>query len=283
MNEENPLDELENEPTEKLISEEVEEVQEVVEGEEKSEDFVREPLTPEQEAVRTEKNRTRYSRRVKRQNDELTQKDNIIKQQADRIKAYEDANRIKAEPDQDDYVDHDDYKRDQKTYQDQEVNDRVQAQLTEERNKESQSKANREYNRKAQDYAMKRVDAIDADPKYKSYENSVDDAVNAFNAPEIEQAIVRGGGTAMVAYLGKHLDELEDIASMGVYDRMYELGQIANKVKAKAPKKISTAPDPVRSDRGSVKASQAKSSGSRHAYIKGESFKERAMRKNGRT
>jgi len=86
----------------------------------------------------------------------------------------------------------------------------------------------------------------------------------------------------LVAYLGKNPDELTDIALMNKEDRLYELGKLAAKVKAKSLKTISSAPDPVRSEKVSAPKTKPQFGGSKHVYIKNETFLERAKRINGR-
>ena len=277
MTEENPLSELANEPTEPVLVEG--EVTETV-----VEDEVKAPEEVEQAKVEEKtKARNRLSDRLKKETYQKREFERQLK--AERAKNAElmERNRIQEEPDPENYSDNETYNRDRKAYSEQEIDDKVNAKMAERDKASRQQVANEQINKQTDTYVNNRVKAMESEPKYREYEKSVDDAVKAFEAPEIHNAILKGDGTELVTYFGKNPEVLEDIALMSASDRMYELGKIASKVKAKSPKTISTAPKPTREVKASAQR-QAKASGKgRHVHIKNESSLDRARRLNGFT
>ena len=273
MTEETPLEELANEPENKLIPEET--------AEKPAEEAKSEEAVEADKVVEKEKAKRRLSDRLKEQ----TYQRREAERQADALRAENEklkaSSKITQEPDPDDYADRDQYNRDKELFTEQEVDNRVNQKLQQEKERERQAQADREINKKTVEYVTERAKVIEVDSSYREHERDVDDVVKAYGVPEIHNAILKGGGPAMVTYLGKHSDELTDIALMSPEDRLFELGKIAAKVKAKSPKKISSAPDPTRSDRGSATQSKA-TGGSKHVFNKNESFKDRAKRLNGR-
>ena len=233
MTEENPLTELEHEPTETVLEgQEVEGQEGEVSPEEQVEKAAQEKAAKKQ----------RYSDRVKDLNTKFREEERAGKAKDRRIAELEDAAKIKSKPVAGDYEDHDKYLADDKKYSEQEINDRVNVRFEEKQAESRRDEANKQINKQTEVYVSNRQKAISEDSKYIEYEKIVDN-VNK-DAPEIFNAILKGGGPAMVKYLGQNPDELEDIVLTDPSERMFELGKIAAKVKAKSPKTTSTAPDP---------------------------------------
>ena len=276
MREMTPLEEIELEPTESVLEE----------VEEKEVDGVEEDLEPKDEeetkAQDKEKAKKRLSDRLKEQTYNYRESERKNEELRLKIEKLEATKRIKEEPDPDDYADRDDYIRDKKLFTAQEVEDQVNHKLNAEKDRQRQEQANIEINKQTTNYVTKRAEFIKSDEKYREYEKDVDDVVRAYGVPEIQSAVLKGGGPEMVAYLGKNSDELTDIAMMSKEDRLFELGKIAAKVKAKALKTVSSAPNPTRSEKGSATTTKAQSGGSKHSFNKNETFLERARRINGK-
>ena len=251
MNEITPLEELENEPTDSLIETSVEEIEiENPEDEDVSSggDELEQEGNEVKDANPPKANKgNRFSKKIQRQHWENQELKRELAKEREITKSFKEANRIKERPDIDNYDSHESYQQDTNKYNDQQVNARAQEIVEQERGQARQREANRQINQLTEKYVVERSKVTEVDSNYREYEKSVDEA------PEIQNAILKGGGTAMVQHFGKNPDVLEDIALMSPQDRLFELGKIANKVKAKTPKKVSSAPNPTSSDRGSAR------------------------------
>ena len=275
MNEETPLEELSNEPTDPIIEEGAEDVVESEEGTTE----VAEVEEPAKEEAPKPAKKNRFEKALKKQyweTQEAKREAKALKEENERLK---EATRIKEEPDPDNYVDNDKYQEDKRLYNEQEVEAKVNQRFNQKQAEMRQAQASQEINKRTVAYVTERAAVVKDDANYREFEKGVDDVVKAYEAPEIHNAILKGGGTAMVKYFGKNPEELTDIALMAPQDRLFELGKIAAKVRAKAPKKISSAPNPVRSEKGSTQRPSTIGGTSRK---KGESLQDRKDRINGR-
>ena len=81
----------------------------------------------------------------------------------------------------------------------------------------------------------------------------VDAIVNASGSEAIRQTVLGSDiGPAIVDYLGNNPDELEEIADKSQLEQARVLGRIEAKLEAKPVKKVSSAPAPTRSSKGSA-------------------------------
>jgi hypothetical protein len=272
MIEETAFAELENEPVEPVV--EKEETTEQSEQPEKQENSEEEKAKAKRRLSDRLKQRTREFRDAERKNQELEAE----------LSKYRDQSKIKTEPKPTDYDDLEKFNADNRRWMEQE-RERIRK---EEREAIKQDLRAEEDNKKFSDdleaYKKSAIKIKAEDPKYQKYAEEVDDVINSLHAPEIKGIIIkaRSLGPEIVRYLGTHTDELEEIASASPFDRVYQMGQLVNKLKAKSVKTGSSAPDPVRSESGSAPNARV-ISGSKHStVIKGETFAERAKRLNGR-
>jgi len=259
------LEELESEPVEPVIeTPENNEAEEKQEGEEKQE-------KPKE---------NRYSRRVKDLNTKYRQEQREKEALQKRLNEIEEKNKLKKEPEPDDYDD---------GVVPEEIKKKWDNQTRESIREEERNKLKQEQKAKKQAekwdegrklYIKSRADYVKEDPSFGSYEREIDDAVDQFQAPEIQNMIVESKelGPAIVSHFGKNPDDLLDIASASPQKRFFKMGQLIAKLEAKPVKKSSSAPAPTRSEKGSAKKVVA---GRNAPRGKNETFAEYARRKNG--
>lgn len=166
---------------------------------------------------------------------------------------------IKNEPDPDDYADRDKYVQDRESWKDQE-RQRIRAEESVKlRQSIEQERYQSQIEKQKEGYIAGRVDAIKDDPKYHEYEKEIDKVVDAFEAPEIQDLIIAASkqGPKIVKYLGTNPDELEEIASASPKERVFLMGKLVAKLEAKPVKNISSAPNPIRSEKGGATRTSA--------------------------
>lgn len=188
----------------------------------------------------------------------------------------------KVEPDPEDYSDRQKYTEDREAWKEAERG-RIRAEESERLKTEArQAEARQTLEKQKDGYIKGRADAIKEDPKFHEYEKEIDKVVDAFEAPEIQDLILAASkhGPQIVSYLGKNPDELEEIAGSSPRERIFRMGKLIAKLEAKlAPSKISSAPNPTRSEKGSAPRVLAPS-GKVYTPEK-ESFQAYAKRING--
>lgn len=214
---------------------------------------------------------TYHRRQAEREREELRQENAALKART----------ALKAEPDPDDYADRDKYAEDKEAWKKQE-REKIRAEEAENLRRESAQRARQtEAEKQKEAYLSGRQDAIKEDPKFHEYEVEIDKVVEAFDAPEIQDLILaaKKQGPKIVRYLGTNPDELEEIASASPRERAFLMGKLVAKLDAKPAKTISTAPDPIRSERGSAPR-PAVPSGLAFDRTK-ETFAQYSARKNG--
>jgi len=277
MNEENPLDEIENEPTDSLINEEVEEKTESTEVEGKAEE-------------KTEKKKqSRSAYRIEQLNTQLREQereaDKKLAEQAEELKILREQSRIKSEPDPDNYADHDQYRDDStkwKKQEDAKTRQEIRNEILEENRK---AKHKEEADKMAENYAEKKREANGVYDNYQASEDKVIEVLRSHGdfAAQIQRSILRAKhSTAIVNYFGENLDKLQELAFKSPEDQAETVWDLNKQLSAKTLKTKSTAPNPTRSEKGGAPRAKASTGGSKHTYIKGETHMERAKRLNGR-
>lgn len=269
--EETTLQELENEPEEPVI-----EQGEVAEEGTESE--------PQEEPKESKPKENRYSKRVKGLNTQLREEQRARIALEERLKKFEEANKLTEEPNPDTYEDPDKYRKDRNTWNEQE-REKIRQEERENLKRENAQKA---YKKKIDEgveaYKTNRVEYAKNDEKFRSYEIEIDDIVEEYQTPDIQDFILgsKETGPAIVKYLGTNPDELLEIASASPQQRAFKMGRLVSKLEAKPVKKSSSAPPPPRSEGASAPKTNSPAKSSRHTVIKGETFAQRAKRLNGR-
>lgn len=276
MQEETALDELKNEPVAPVVEpkEEVKESGQDGVSHESAEDRAKEKEKAKRRLSDRNKDLTKYWRKEQRKNEELEQ----------RLKKYEEANKIKEEPDVESYDDFNKFKQDNAKWQEQE-RQRIREEEREAiKQEDAQEKYEREIEEGKQAYLKSRAEIAKEDANFKNYEVEIDEVVSEFKAPEIQDIILSAKeiGPSVVKYLGNNQEELIEIASSTPSKRAFKMGRLVAKLEAKPTKKSSSAPSPVRSETGSAPRQPTQRSASKHVARKGETFAERAKRLNGR-
>jgi hypothetical protein len=261
MTEESALTEIEKEPVTPVVEESTE-----AEG--------------KTEEVKEEKPKeNRYSKRVKELNTKFREAERRAEDAEKKLSEQAEANKLKKAPDPDDYDDGEVPESDKKKWDDQ-----VRADIrNEERIRIKQENADKKQQEKLENgknaYIKSRADYVKENPEFRKYEVEIDDAVEQWRAPEIQNIILEAKelGPAIVTHFGNNPDDLLDIASSSPAKRFFKMGQLITKLEAKPVKKTSSAPDPTRPEKGSAKKIAATG-----GYDpKKETFKEFARRSNG--
>jgi hypothetical protein len=257
------------------------EVEESAQGEAVAEVEKEQGEQGQEPSVEKEKAKRRLSDRNRELTYRLRQTERELAAEKLARSAAESRTAIKAEPDPDDYADRDKYTEDKEAWKKQE-REKIRAEEAENIRRESAQRARQtEAEKQKEAYLSSRPDAIKEDPKFHEYEVEIDKVVEAFDAPEIQDLILaaKKQGPKIVRYLGTNPDELEEIASASPRERAFLMGKLVAKLDAKPAKTISTAPDPIRSERGSAQR-PAVPSGLAFDRTK-ETFAQYSARKNG--
>ena len=255
MIEENPLDELENEPTDKVGGE-----IEIKEQGEQKQEGQEEQQEEDSYSKRVRKTITRYTRRAgeaERKAEEAVKEKEAL---AERIKSLEERLSIKQEPDLEDYVNPEAYRRDVKQWEqqkEQEIRNRIESESREEELKRRLLEQSQSI---AQNYASQRTRDIKDDPDLEVNEEILSGIISDYGAVEMQTAIMSSDvATKLVSYLGKNDDLAEDIAKMTTVKQLKEIYKLETKLGAKPVKKESNAPAPA--SRVRVSASTPASTG----------------------
>jgi len=240
-----------------------------------------EEVKPEEggeEQKEAKSNENRYSKRVKELNTKFREAERRAAELEKRLQEKEEATKLKAAPDRAEFDNEDAFRVQQAKWD---------AQVRESIRQEERKKIKRELETKKQQeiidagknsYLKKRADYVKEDPNFHKYEIEIDQAVDQWQAPEIQNIILESKefGPEIVAYFGKNPDELLDIASSSPAKRFFKMGQLVTKLQAKTVKTTSSAPEPIRSEKGSAK----KVSVTGNYDPKRETFQEFARRRN---
>lgn len=250
-----------------------EQVEEKVETPVEPEGAVEQPKVKQPKQEMTPEEKARGKRRL---SDEIKQKTYLYREEqrknaklAERLKELEEQSKLKAEPNPDDYADDNKLKADQDKWRQQE-RDKLRQEVSQElEQKQIQEKEQRRYNKQVETYAQQRETAKENYENYEESEKLVDSVANMSDSGVIRQVILGSEqGTQIVDYLGNNPDELEKISEMSPLEQARVLGRIESKLDAKPIKKTSSAPDPIRSEKGGASASVYKG----HAQGKNESW-----------
>lgn len=196
------------------------------------------------------------------------------------LQEFKAQSKLKKEPDPDDYDDRDRYSADKARWIEQE-RERIRHEEREQIKKEVyHADAQKKLQADTADYLAGRALVIKDDPKFHEYEKEIDKIVEIYDAPEIQNAILRSkkNGARIVQHLGNNPDELEEIASASPQERIFLMGKLSARLEAKTVKTISTAPNPTRSEKGS--AQRVNLPAGRTFNSSKESFKDYAARLN---
>jgi len=229
MTEETPLEEIANEPDTPVIEK----------PEEKSEEKQQEK----------EKAKKRLSDRLKEETWKRREAERQFEAEKKAREELEAQTKLKVEPKEDDYADFTKFQEDKDRWaaqKEQEIEARVTQKVQQEQHQKQAEQA-RQANQA--EYLKSREQYAKDDPKFRDYEVEIDRHVNAYGAPELQDLILKAKeiGPRMVKHLGTHPEELLDIASSPQAERAFLLGKLQAKLEAKPVKKVSSAPDPVRS------------------------------------
>jgi hypothetical protein len=261
MTEELPQEELENEPTEKIAGESA--------FEEKPEEKAEEKPQEDEEKRKS---------RIAYQIGELKRKAREAKEEAERERQarrqLEEQTKIKEEPKEDNYPDYEAYNKDRQkweTQKEQEIREKVARELKEEEFKKKKQTAEA---RRAQNYAEQRNEMAQNDKKFAEHEGMVSDFVNLTGSIELRNFIMESKkGAQIISYLGKHpkhLDNLEGLDDVAQINRIVD--DVLPKLDAKQVKKVSSAPDPVRSGKKSAIAPVNPENETYAEYIRRKNF-----------
>jgi len=241
--------------------------------------------TPEQveaEAKQAEEVKVQEKEKAKRRlsdrNKEITYKLREAERQleAERKVSAElkEAQKIKKEPQEDDFDDFSQF-QEKKTQWSTQKEQEMRQEITQKVQQEQwQAQQQRQAQENQAAYLKNREAFAKDDDKFHDYEVAIDDAVNTWGAPEIQDLILKAKehGPMMVKHLGTHPEELSLIASSSPQERPYLIGRLQAKLEAKPVKKVSSAPDPVRSGGGSAIAPVNPENESVSEYIRRKNF-----------
>ena len=251
-----------------------------VEIEEKeAENLIGEDGKPVEEELEKPKD-NRYSKRVKELNTKYREAERRAAELEKRLQEKEEATKLKEAPDPDKFDNESDFKDSQAKW-DAQVRDAIRQEERQKIKRELETKKQQEIiDAGKNSYLKKRADYVKEDPNFHKYEVEIDEAVDQWQAPEIQNIILESKefGPEIVAYFGKNPDDLLDIASSSPAKRFFKMGQLVTKLQAKTVKKASSAPEPTRSEKGSAKTVSVTG----NYDPKRETFQEFARRKNGR-
>jgi len=256
------LQELEDEPTAKLI-------------EPKAEATIEEKAKAETlKSDDREKAKKRLSDRLKEETYHRREAERKLELSNKLLEEMEVANKLQSEPKEDDYADFTKFKSDQNKWiaqKENEIEDRVTKRITA-ANQEKQY--NQSMQEKQKIYLTHREPLAKEDDKFHDYEVAIDDAVSTWGAPEIQSLILNAKeyGPQIVKYLGNHPDDLVNIASAPQSERSFLMGRLLAKLEAKPVKKITSASDPVRPGSKSAIVEANPSNETVSEYIKRKNF-----------
>ena len=223
----------------------------------------------------------RYSKRVKELNSKWRESERKVADLERKLGEREEAEKIKKEPDPEDYDDMESYRKDRKKWNDQEYSKIRKEERNSIKEKSAGKKQKEAFEKGKNAYLKSRPSYVKEDPDFHKYEVEIDEAVEQWQAPEIQNIILKSKelGCEIVKHFGNNPDDLLDIVSSSPSERIFKMGRLTAKLQAKPVKKSSSAPDPVRSEKGSAKKI---SMDAKDPYDpKRESFSEFARRRNG--
>jgi len=208
----------------------------------------------EEKAQEKEKAKRRLSDRNKELTWKLRETERQLEAEKAAKKEVEDRSKLQTAPKEEDFDTFESYKAQQTkwdTQKEAEIEERVtlkvQTQFA-----EKQTQLELQKNQEA--YNTQRTELAKEDPKMGEYELVVTRAMNDYGVPELQNMILNAKeyGPKMVKHLGTHPDALLDIALATPQERFFQMGKLQAKLEAKPVKKISSAPDPVRSGKASA-------------------------------
>jgi len=221
----------------------------------------------------------RYSKRVKDLNTKYRTEERARIAAEKELAEIKESKKLKKEPQPEDFEDGIVPESKKKQWANQ-TREEIRAEERENLKKESKFKKQQKIideGKKA--YIKGRSAYVNEDPEFHKYEVEIDDIVEEYQAPEIQNIILKSKkGLEIVKHFGKNPDDLLDIASSSPADRVYKMGQLTGKLQAKPVKKSSSAPSPTRSEKGSATST---SLGKNDPRGKNESWSDFCKRKNG--
>lgn len=197
-----------------------------------------------------------------------------------KLQEFEAKSKLKVEPDPESYSDRDEYNADKARWIEQEREKIRQEERDRIKNDIYRTESQKKLQADTADYLAGRALVLKDEPKLHEYEKEIDKIVEIYDAPEIQNAILRSkkSGARIVQHLGNNPDELEEIASASPQERIFLMGKLSARLEAKTVKTISTAPNPTRSEKGS--AQRVNLPAGRAFNSSKESFKDYAARLN---
>lgn len=221
-------------------------------------------LTPEQQESAKVSEKEKARNRLSDRNKILTFQAREAQREAALLKAENEelkkATLLKKEPDPDDYADHDKLQNDLKQWKMQEENRIRQDERNRVRQESTQEKQQRENQERGLKWAAQQQKELAEDKDYLSKEKIVvnklkehAEFIDSYSASNVRNLINdTDNGTKIVAYFNSHPDKLEDILYLSPIKQLKAIADIETEVKAKSPKKISSAPAPIESVKGSA-------------------------------
>lgn len=276
IKEETPQEELENEPTTPVVEENLDNLDVSEESSEESSEE-KEEKAPETKAQARERLSDR-NKKLTFQAREAQRERDALRKENEELKAR---NALKEKPDPDNYDDHDKLEEDNKRWSQQEE-DRIRA------DERARLKRESEVTEKARNWEQQQQKALKEDPNYIQKETKIIETlkdhaqlISVDSASRVRDLLnSTKSGTKIVSHFYENPDDLEDILDMSPLEQLRAIDAVELKVKAKAPKTISSAPNPTRSERGSATVPTVSVGGS--SRKKNETKEERYARINGR-
>jgi hypothetical protein len=263
MTEVTPLEELDNEPKTPVIETNLGDVSKENEGDKPDAKVIEEK----------EKAKNRLSDNLKKATynwREEERKNAVLQAEVERLRK---ATEIKKEPDQDEYTDFEKYQQDKQAYKEQEKA-RLKEELAQEMRAEQQERIQRaEAEKIAKEYGKQRALGAKNFDNWYEHEHAIGEVVQKAGAWTIRDIILDSDkGAALVNYLGTHEEELAEIATLPMSAQTRRLLRIEAKLGASPAKKVSSAPDPVSSVKGSANVSVNPSNETTAEYIRRKNF-----------
>lgn len=238
---------------------------------------------PKEEPKQEEKvqARNRLSDSLKKATYNWRETERQLAEERKRVAELEELTKLKAEPNQENYDDYNQYKADKEKWQSQieeENEKRIEAQVTHRLEQQQAAKEQEERSltwAKQKEYGLKNFD------NWQEKEKIVVEYLKEYNAPVLRDEILDSRkGAALVDKLGADVEELENLLSLPPTKQAKRLGILEAKLEATPVKKSSSAPEPAK---GTPVSASVKTNSGQSKYIrkKGESMTDYAKRVNG--
>ena len=253
-------------------------------AEEKAEENNLEEQGIEKKPEEKKKPDNRYSKRVEELNTKFREEERAKFALLEENKRLREVATIKEEPDEDNYSDPDKYKADKEQWRAQEKEKIKHEARMEIQNEQRQQKQQEKSAKVATQYGEQRVLGNEKFDNWYASETAVGNILTQHreHAVSARDSILEAkNSAAIIDYFGKHPDKLQDIAFLDANDQSKAIWNLDKDLEGKPVKTKTTAPDPVRSEKGGAPRQVIPKGGGYNSSK--ETWKDYCRRKNGMT